>query len=250
LKAYVLRAESEVEQNEAKITEASKQVENAKIYFNFLLNKPANDTIEAATDLTSELTEAEQLIVTPADVKNRDELKALNTAIKINQDFLKLQQNQWTPKLSGFLDLGTQTEDFKFTSKSDYYFTGLQLDIPIFKGGRNAYRIKKASLDLKNAQLNQDWISKQLSVAAQSAKNSYQSVAQNVKSLKKQLEAAESYQKLIEKVYKEGLNTFIEDVDARDQLTSAQLAVKINQYQLLMAAAIFEREIAYNNTNP
>jgi outer membrane protein TolC len=49
---------------------------------------------------------------------------------------------------------------------------------------------------------------------------------------------------LIEKGYKEGVNTFIESIDARNQLTSAQLLVTINQYRLLSAKASYERETA------
>jgi outer membrane protein len=40
------------------------------------------------------------------------------------------------------------------------------------------------------------------------------------------------------------VNTFIESIDARNQLTSAQLLVTINQFKLLIAEANLERETA------
>jgi hypothetical protein len=49
---------------------------------------------------------------------------------------------------------------------------------------------------------------------------------------------------LIDRGFKEGVNTFIEDIDARNLLTSAQLQVSINQYKVLVAATKFERETA------
>jgi outer membrane protein TolC len=77
-----------------------------------------------------------------------------------------------------------------------------------------------------------------------------ESAYQNYQSALKQHAAAESYQRLIEKGYKEGVNTFIEAVDARNQLTSAQLLVTINQYRVLIANANLERETASFELNP
>ena len=76
------------------------------------------------------------------------------------------------------------------------------------------------------------------------AKNAVENAYQSYQSSLKQLEAAQSYQRLIEKGYKEGVNTFIESIDARNQFTSAQLLVTINQYRLLSAKANYERETA------
>ncbi|HAI84058.1 MAG TPA: TolC family protein, partial [Chitinophagaceae bacterium] len=59
-----------------------------------------------------------------------------------------------------------------------------------------------------------------------------------------QSKAAAAYQRLIEKGYKEGVSTFIETVDARTQLTNAQLLVSVQQFKLLSALAVLEREQA------
>jgi outer membrane protein TolC len=72
------------------------------------------------------------------------------------------------------------------------------------------------------------------------------SAYQNYLSAQKQLEAARSYQKLIDKGYKEGVNTFIEAIDARNQLTNAQLQLNIILFRVLIAEANLERETAQN----
>jgi outer membrane protein TolC len=59
----------------------------------------------------------------------------------------------------------------------------------------------------------------------------------------KQLDAATAYNKLIETGYREGIYTFIETIDARNQLTTASLQLVINNYQLLAELATYEREI-------
>jgi outer membrane protein TolC len=68
---------------------------------------------------------------------------------------------------------------------------------------------------------------------------SYRNYAASIK----QLDAATAYNKLIETGYREGINTFIETIDARNQLTTASLQLVINKYQLLAALATYEREI-------
>jgi len=49
---------------------------------------------------------------------------------------------------------------------------------------------------------------------------------------------------LIEKGYGEGVNTYLETVDARNQFMNANQMANINQYKVLMAAAEYERETA------
>ena len=87
-------------------------------------------------------------------------------------------------------------------------------------------------------------------MSARVSRNAVETAYQSYQSALKQLEAAESYQRLIERGYKEGVNTFIESIDARNQLNSAQLLVTIDQYRVLIAKANYERETAsYELTN-
>jgi outer membrane protein TolC len=75
------------------------------------------------------------------------------------------------------------------------------------------------------------------------ARNSLIASYRNYSACIKQLDAATAYNNLIEKGYREGINTFIETIDARNQLTTASLQLVINKYQLLAAIATYEREI-------
>src|SRR5699024_809254 len=82
LPAYVLRSESEVAEVEAKITEAEQGVDNAKRYFNFLLNRDQESAIEIPefkADIENEVVKL--LGGTPA-VSGREELKMVEEAIQ------------------------------------------------------------------------------------------------------------------------------------------------------------------------
>jgi len=249
LPAYVLRSRSEVENVHAQIVSAEQQAANAKMYFNFLLNRNANEKINADFDDKAWISKVEQSIIDQPLQGSREELKALDQVVHINKTALKMNKQFATPKLGAFVDLGSQSEGFKFNDNTRYYMLGLQLDIPIFTGNRNNIKIKQSNLDVKNAELNSDLFVQQLNLMAKTAQNNLKAAYQTFQSSLKQFEAVSSYQRLIEKGYKAGTNTFIETIDARNQYTSAQLLVNINRYKVLSALADVERETATYSIN-
>ena len=243
LKAYVLRSESEIQSLEAKRTSALQQMNNARMYFNFILNTSPDEAIDTAYVLSIDQNIVDQYLLNEVSINARTELKALDQSASICQNVLKMNKAYWVPKLNGFLDLGSQGSDWKFNNKSKYYFLGFQLDFPLFSGGRNRIKVKQSELDLKNQLINNTYTHNQIKLSADMARNSLMESYKNYAASIKQLDAATAYNKLIEKGYKEGINTFIETIDARNQLTTASLQMVINKYQLLAALANYEREI-------
>lgn len=244
LPAYVLRAESETESINAQISNAQQQTENARLYFNALLNREATAAIDTSFNTDNQLLQANLQLADSITTSGREELKSVSQLITLNQTVNQMNRRYAVPKLNGFLDLGSQSQDWKFNGQSRYYMAGLQLSVPIFNGNRNTWKIKQSELDVKNAQLNKDLLVQQLAVSSGVARNNLLSAWHTAQASMKQYEAAATYFRLIDKGYKAGTNTFIETVDARNQLTGAQLAVTINRYKVLIAAAVLERETA------
>jgi outer membrane protein len=243
LKAYVLRSESEIQSLEAKRTSALQQLKNARMYFNFILNNDPEEDIDTAFVVSVDQKTVDQYLLNEASITKRTELMALDQAASITQNVLKMNKAYWVPKLNGFLDLGSQASGWKFNNKSTYYFLGFQLDFPLFSAGKNRIRIKQSELDLKNQLINNIYNHNQIQLSADMARNSLMASYRNYAASIELLDAATAYGKLIEKGYKEGINTFIETIDARNQLTTASLQLVINKYQLLAALATYEREI-------
>lgn len=242
LPAYVLRSQGEIENIKAQLVDAERQVENARLYFNFLLNREGAEEIN--TDFVPELSTVTTLLAEDAVPTQREELLQIKTAQELNQQVLKMNRLFWAPRVSGFVDLGVQAENLEYSSKANYYLYGFQLEMPLFAGFTNRHKISQSRLDVRNAELNVDQVNRQLRLSTEVSRNALVSAFQNYQSALKQLEAAQSYQRLIEKGYKEGVNTFIEAVDARNQLTSAELLVRVNLYRVLVAEASLERETA------
>lgn len=244
LQAYVLRSESEIEIIRAQTTDAQNQSQNAQLYFNFLLNRGSDESIDETYDARPELLTVNELLISEPALQQREEAKQVRESISLQESILKMNRLYWSPKLSGFADVGAQAEDWKVNSESKYLLFGFQLDIPLFAGFTNRSKVSQARLDLKNSELSSSLVDQQINMSSQIAKNTLETSYRSYQSSLKQLEAAQSYQRLIEKGYKEGVNTFIESIDARNQLTAAQLQVTINQYRVLSARASHERETA------
>ncbi len=244
LPAYLLRAQSEIENLKAQITDSERQAHNAQLYFNFLLNRDGEEVILAEEIVSSEFILHHDSLSERSTTGAREELSQLRQLISLNRTITRMGQSFWIPKISGFADIGSQDQNWAFNNQSRYYLVGLQLDIPLFAGFVNRNKIRMNQLDVRNAELDYAVKHKQLAMRLQVVENERITAFQNYRSAEKQLEAARSYQRLIEKGYKEGSNTFIETLDARAQLTSAQLKTIINQYHILIADAHYERESA------
>ena len=242
LPAYILRSENEIVQLGSQLSEAEKQAESAKMYFNFLLNR------ELLTEIKTNYNEQEALDILKktlvAEVDQREELSMLKQAISLQQSVVKMNESFYLPKLNGYLNLGSQSSNWDFNQKSTYYLLGMQVDIPIFSGKRNLNKIKQSAMDVDMAKKSLDLTSKQVNLALQIAQKNLTQTWVAFRASQKQIEVANTYQRLIDKGYKEGVNTYIETLDARSQWTNAHLLLNLNQFKILIAAAQVEREAA------
>jgi outer membrane protein len=244
LTAYVARAESEVSAVESQLQQSVNNQLNAKAYFNFLLNKGLEDSV--AVD-NIELVNFG--IAVPVSTEAREELKSLSLAASINNHVLKGNRAFRSPRLNAFLDLSAQGFDFRVKRQSFFYLGGLQLQVPIFTGHRNQYRIRQSELDAGAIQVQTEQVKQQLQMAALVSRNNATTAYTNYTASLRQEEAARKYFTLIDRGYKEGVNSFIEFLDARNQLTASKLQVNINKYRVLAAMADYERQTATYSFN-
>lgn len=249
IQATYLRSLSEKESVSAQLNNAQNNVKNSKRYFNFLLNKPLESDID--TSYSFEKQDVSKLITTlsMAGDSSREELLLLKTSEDISDIMVKMSKSYFVPKINGFLDLGSQNANWTFDSKSKYYLTGIDINIPIFYGGKNNYQIKQSLLQYKEAKLNYENNIQQLQLSDELSKSNLLTAWQVYLASESQVKSAQSYFKLINKGFKEGTNSLIEFIDARNQLTSSELTLNINKYKVMIEAANLERETASYNLN-
>jgi len=246
LPAYVTRAESEVFNVQNQLLNAKNNVQNATAYFNFLLNRSLTEPlITEEFNITDNLLKV--LLAAEDNIQKREEIKAFNIATGITGNVLKMNESFRKPRLNAFLDLSAQGFDFKVNRQSFFYLGGLQLQIPIYTGKRNLYKINQTQIDLQRLSKQTEQTQQQLKLAAFNSRNNASNAYNTYSAAVKQEQAAAQYFKLMERGYKEGVSSFIEFLDARNQLTTSQLQTNINKYRFFAGMAEYERNIASYN---
>jgi outer membrane protein TolC len=241
LPASVLRAESELEQVKSMLLEAENKTVNAAQYLNFLVNRPLEQSVpfEAIPLDLSQL----DLLLTEDIQEQNPELRAMKSMESIQQTLLKSGKNYWVPKISTYADLGSQGFDWSFDSQSRYLMGGLSLSVPVFQGGRNQNQIQKNVIGLESIQRQKELVNQKLNLSLQIQKNEVKTLLAGLQSAEKKLLAATAYLKLIDRGFKEGSQSLLEFIDARNQFTQAALQKTISVYKLQMALAQLERQL-------
>jgi outer membrane protein TolC len=238
----VLRSDNEVLRIEANLETAKQSSNNAKAYFNFLINRKLDTEIEA--DAQNENLPG---LMLEENTKNREELKKLDLVQELNGNVSKLTKSYWFPKLSGFADVGFQDFDFEVNKQSRYYLAGLSLEWNIFSGNKNKYRLGQVEEDSKKIASQKDNAKQQLLLQYEVAQNNLKSALKQFDAEKDQKEAAKKYNEDITKLYKEGQAIYIELLDAQNQWVNAQLNTNVSLYNSWIAFAELERANATFN---
>lgn len=242
LPANLLRAQSEAEQVKAELNSARTAVLSAQKYFNFLLNRDLNSPIDVQIPIDEEISGFPIESTAP-----RAELRMLQSSLEIQQSLLQRNRLSRLPKVNAFVDVGSQASNWQFDDNSRYYLAGVQLSLPLFQGFRTNTEIRRTKLDYEKSTLDLEQAMAQLTIAADMASENLATARQNFEAASHQVKAARSYFNLIEKGFQQGVNTQVEYIDARNQLTLSELQLNMRQYQMLTAAAQLERETSSYN---
>ena len=233
----VVRSNNEVTKIAAQLNTGIINRDDARNFFNFLINQPLTTPI-----LIDSITNtADPHVVNDTAVNKREELLKLNTAAAINKNLIDLAKSYKIPKLNSFLDVGSQAFDFKVNDKSPYYFFGISLGWNVFSGGKNKYKAKQAEADTKAIASQTSNTEQQLKLQLSVALNSFNAAFINYNAAVSQVASSEKYYKDELRLYKEGIALYIELLDAQNQLVSAQLQANISLYDTLVKQAEIER---------
>jgi len=235
----VLRSQAQVSQVESSLIEAENDRLNAAAYFNFLLNRSLDYPIDADSSLVNEPTQANG----PASgaITNREELSRLKSYQRILQSNLKWDRNYLIPTLSAFYDIGYQGFGIHLNSTQFYQLGGIQLNWTLFKANDNKYKIRQAQIDIDAVDEQYRQLTQQLTLEQQTAANNYRSALQALRALADETGSAREAYRLAERRYNEGQALQVELIDARTQMTNAEIRYSLGRLAVLNRAADLER---------
>jgi len=143
----VYSAKAKLKDVENQILEINKGVVLTKAYFNFLLNKKYNDTIELDTHFSKEYLLEDVNSLLAIALSNRDEIKLLDLALQIDETNIKMEKSAFLPLFYLNGSTGFWSDDYKFNN--DTYFASISISAKwdIFTGGQTKNKIKQAKID-------------------------------------------------------------------------------------------------------
>ena len=233
----VVRSDNEVSKYNALLESSIQTQNNAKAYFNFLLNTDLNAAI--ITDSISTI--PVDMFLTDTTVTKREELEKLKEAVAINQNVTGLAKSYKRPKLNSFVDLGSQAFDFKVNNKSFYYLAGVSLELNIFSGNKNKYKIRQAEADGQVMQSQTSYVEQQLKLQLTISNNSFKVAIAEYNAAQSQVASSQKYFNDMFRLYKEGQALFIELLDAQNQIVTAKLQLNISLFDTWIKATEIER---------
>jgi outer membrane protein TolC len=235
IRTAVSRADNEMIGLQARMEDAKYQSTNAAAYFNFLLNVPFDTKIEVPS-VGQETHQTDTTSSSP-----REELARLGAAQNINALSLQLARSANLPKLSTFIDLGSQGDFLKFNNTTRYYLFGVTLTWQVFAANRNLYKAKQAEFQIKatNEQISQ--VEQQLLLQAETASNKLKSARQMYEASRSQVVLSEQYYQDQRKLYREGQLLYLELLDAQNRLISDQLQQSISYLNVQTRAVELQR---------
>jgi outer membrane protein TolC len=227
-----MRIESEIIHVQAQRQEATTQVRNAAIYFNFLLERPADAEIAADTFHTVPQPDP------AADVTAREELAQIKTGLQITEHALALEKTHFSPRLGAQLDIGSQAYGLNW---GGYILGGVHLEIPIWDNKKSQLRRQEYRAAMESAELKHTWTQHAFEVELKTEKEQLTSDITLYESYTELLNSNQRYYRETERRYKEGLSNYIELLDARTQITNTQLQQNLVKYKAWLRYAGIER---------
>jgi len=254
----VLRSQAQVSQVEASYIGAENDRQNAVAYFNFLLNRPLDSPVLTDSTLMTYGIPATDgppaAIGLPGfpDLPNaaaglatgREEFSRLKSYQQILQSNLKWDRNYLIPKLNAFYDIGFQGYGFHFNGTQFYQLAGIQLSWALFKANDNKYKLRQARIDIDAMNEQYSQLTQQLTLEQQTVVNNYHSALEALHAMADETGSAREAYRFAEKRFDAGQALQVELIDARTQMTNAEIRYSLGRLAVLNRAADLERVTA------
>ncbi|HEX2969958.1 MAG TPA: TolC family protein [Bacteroidales bacterium] len=241
---YLYRSQAELAGFEQELSNADKNRTVARAYFNFLLNKPLDDTITVwEADVFPSLSAA-SAEYTKSAIENREELKKLESYVNIARFKESMEKSGKIPDMYLAVDYGIQGTEYRFNRDEDYVQASALLTWNLFKGFSNRSKIRQAEIDREMANRQLEEAAKQIELQVLSTMNELFTAEKGITAAESRLKNATEGFRLVSRKYEEGQATQIEFIDSRTTMTQAGVNLIVSRFNYLSAFAEFEKVAA------
>ncbi len=246
----VHRAQAELSDLTQQQAEAERIQDQARAYFNFLLNRPLTTQIELGKSIVT-LRQLDDMSSLQARAQeNRDELRQFHYTQQGLGDLVNLSKAAFLPEVFLAIDYGIEGEEYRFDTDNDFWMASVGLKWNLFNGFQDKSRIRQYELKKNMLQARQEEVRKQIGIETRNAYHSVQVAARKIEAAADRLESARASFKIVESKFAEGMSPQIEYLDARANLTNAEINYISVQQEYRIALAELERVTGSYPLNP
>jgi outer membrane protein len=241
----VYRARAELSKAQQSRADAEKGSYLTRAYFNFLLNRPLDESIEIMS-LPSEPADP-PLTLSDAvrrALEKRLEIRQADRGLEAADNALKLARTGYLPGLSLSFDYGIQGEKYRISDEDDFWTASLVLQWNLFDGlGKNA-KINQAKLEKSKMDARREEIVRRIELEVGDTYRTLTVAKQNIATSTDQVESASKSFEIVNRKFQEGVASHVEFIDARTAMTSAEISRIVAVCDYLISYAEFERVTA------
>jgi len=238
----VYRSRAELSKVERQLAEAEKFHESAKAYFNFLLNKPLESSIDLMLNnmLIDSLLSNQKESIRLA-LNNREELMQLERYLSASENAVRLTKYNHSPTLNLGVNYGIQGATYEINDQSDFLIASVVMQWKIFHGLETKSKIQQATIEQNILQEQNSALQNQISMQVIDAWYGEKAAAKAVTAARTQSYSATKAFEIIRKKYNQGQTSLLEFINVRTDMTNADLNMILAIYDYEISRAELER---------
>ena len=244
-KDVVSRSEYELSKIEQQLANSRKNIELARSYFNFLLNRPLTEAVEL--DTLTGISEAEQ--TADSALRNaltmRAELAMAKAGINLAGNQIKLAKGGFLPTAFVAAEAGYQGFQYQFDDTQKYWLVRVGLSWNLFNGMKTRAALQKGKIEHRNANLGYQHLEQQIALEVRKAYYGLEAAKAALTAAEKGVTAANDAFRIIKRKYEAGQALLIEFLEAQTNATTAKLQREVARYNVMIEQANYRNAIGY-----
>ena len=240
---YIYRSRAELAKADQQLADAAGKRKTAAAWFNFLLNRPFDDEI-----VVSEVSGTDYLLTgyneDRFDVVDREELDKTNRMVILAGDYVRLKKSSYYPRLTAVIEYGFQGTSYSFGRDDDFVLASIVLSWPLFEGFQNNSGVRQAKIRRNMTELMHMEVQERLNLEIINAWYELEAAHKAIDAASAQLRSAREAFRITERRFSRGNAPLVEFIDARTNMTNAEINLVISRYDFYISHAEYEKAAA------
>ncbi|MCR9100033.1 MAG: TolC family protein [bacterium] len=240
----VYQAQAELSSIEQQLAEAQTLEKVARGFFNTLLNRPLDATIDspsaapAATAYTDALEQA-----TAQALSQREEFRQLGYYEAARDQEIQMAKGGRLPSINLQADYGIQGTRYEVDNGAQFFLGSVVMNVPLFDAKTNT-RVQQATIAQLQVEQQRAAAEQQIQLQVLKAYYEMEAAQEQIKQAEAAFAAADQGFRLVCKKYEQGQANLLEFQQSRNQMTTAAMQQSIARLQYQIRLATLEQATA------